>query len=132
MKKMHLAIAAGVVVALAAVLTAVLIATAGDNEHVINEDAWRAEREAQGTEFTDWPQYVDAWTSACGFEDLDTFLAARMDHGATTDAIRTDVQYACPSRLLDLEAFVDWQADPCAGLSAEDEALIEEASGVPC
>lgn len=123
--------AAALVLVLATVLVVLWIS--GDDEHMVDEDAWRAAREAQlGHDFKDWPTYRDIWLDRCGKEDLDIDIALLLDDGRTVDEIRTDLTYACPARVADLDAYVKWSKDPCAGYDAEARKRIEEASGVPC
>ena len=78
----------------------------------MDERAWRAAREAQGTTFSDWPTYRDVWLKRCGKEDLGIDFALALDGGDTVDKLHTDLTYACPERLVDLDEYVEWHRTP--------------------
>lgn len=124
-------VAAAAVVA-AGVAAALVIVLTGDEEHVVDESAWRQAREAQGTEFTDWRKYADVWLGDLCNKDMDMFLAMRIDNGTPVEQLRTDIRFACPNRLVDLEEFVAFLGDPCAGMDAEARSRFEEASRSSC
>lgn len=63
------------------------------SDHVPDENAWRAEREAQiGREIQDWPGYVDAIKdSFCANEDsFSLMVAVFIDEGEMAESLRTE------------------------------------------
>lgn len=102
--------------------------------HQVDEDAWRAELEAQGVTFSDWPQYRDVWLDNCEDDDSDLqlFLAVALDEGTDPEEIRASIQHACPDRLVLFEEMqgpsdVDVACDTPPDQRTEEEQRLAEA-----
>lgn len=98
-------------VAVVAVAVVLVLGSRGDTErHVVDERAWRAAREAQGTTFVDWSAYRAVWADECRDEhgSFGVFVGSLLDDAVPAEQIRTDVRYACPDRLNELEQLLEF------------------------
>ena len=128
----------GAVAAAIAVLGVLALTGVIGGGHDVDEAAWRDSVEQQiGHPVEDWPTYRDVWLRECD-EDTDAFqvfVATGLDAGTDADMIRSNVRYACPNRLQDVEDVLanGREMDAvCAKSPAErtdDEAMLAEAMG---
>lgn len=94
--------------ALAGMAIVVAIILVISSAQKVDEDAWRAAREAQGAHFADWPKYRDVYLGRngapglCGSDDAALvfyFSSLKLDGLFVPRALRTDLSYACPDKL---------------------------------
>lgn len=114
----------------------VLVAGCGDG-HEVDEQAWKADLEAQGRTVEHWAKFRELWVNdLCkkSNEELTSFVAVSLDHGDSPELLRTNVRYACPDRTENLRAaFSDLQdahTDVKQACSLPESARTEKQSQI--
>lgn len=101
-------------------------------------DAWRAAVEQQRGPVSDWEAHREVWLEEICGDDEESFawlVTAAVQEGASVEALRTNVSYACPDRLDVLDRVGPAIADVTDACRArprqrsEDERLLADGLG---
>lgn len=88
----------------AVVLVGLLIADHFKDQREKAELDWRFAVESKAGIVTDWDAYRDMWVDRiCHRDDISGYFDTATAGGTSVDVLRTNVSYACPDRMPELE-----------------------------